>query len=163
MKILNDIINVPKEKIYLSGLLFFLCLLQHIHLEPLWGIDFLLLGLLFYVFFVGLTWFAYALTAILTINLLLSYQFQFFAALSYCCIPLLARKLSAVMNLNFAKYFFLCLALVAAYVLGLSAAVDLLGFKNILIVSLRNILAASLIFLAFRHTFYLRQKEPNAP
>ncbi len=161
MKILNDFLAVPKEKVYLSGILFFLCLLQHIHLEPLWGIDFLLLGLIFYVFFVDILWFACALCAVLILNLLSSYQFEFLAALSYALIPLLARRLSAVMNQSFPKYFLLSLLLIFAYILGLLTAIDLLGFKNILIISLRNILAASLIYLAFRHAFYLRQKEPN--
>ena len=163
MKFLTRLLNLPKEKIYLTGILFFLCLLQHIHLEPLFGIDFVLVSLLFYVFFVDLTWFACALTAVLIIDLLLSYHFEFLAALSYCFLPLLARRLSAVMNLSFPKYFLLCLVLITAYVLGLLAAVNLLGLKNILIVALRNILAASLVYLAFRHAFSLRQKEPSTP
>ena len=159
MDLFTKMLSIPKEKVYITGILFFLYILQHTYTQKLWCIDLMLLGLIFYVFFVERLWFSVTVISILVINLLTGYQFQFFGALSYYFIPLLAKELSRLLNLTFAKYFFLCLLLISVYTLIMLGALKVLGFKNVFIAATRNILAACLIYIAFRHTFYFRQPD----
>ncbi|MFC1515043.1 hypothetical protein ACFL5X_03990 [Candidatus Omnitrophota bacterium] len=152
MRFFERLLALPKDKIYFFGLLFFLAVLQNLAAPPLWGVDFLLLGLLFYAFFVDALWFTATALCLILLNLFCGYQFQLHVALSYLLIPLLARKIASLLNLNFEKYFLLCLPLVAVYILLLLAAMGALGFKNILILAAKNTLTAALLFFAFRHT-----------
>ncbi|MBN2120900.1 MAG: hypothetical protein JW734_07605 [Candidatus Omnitrophica bacterium] len=158
MSFLSKISTLPKEKAYILSLLFALSLFQYLHITFLTNIDFLLLGLIFYAYFINTFWLATTTTIILLIYLFTSGQFHPFMALTYFIIPISAKKISSILNLNFPKFFYLCASLVSLYILAMLIKLNVLSLKNIFYAVLQNIAAGWIIYIAFGYAFSLKEK-----
>lgn len=137
-----------KDKVYLISILFFLTFLQNLNIEKLWGIDFLLIGILFFGFFVNFFWLITASLVVILLNLFISGDLEFFPALSYLFLPIFAKRSTMALNLNFSRYLILCLLYLVLYVLPWSFHI---GLKNTYIIIAKNATSAFLIYLVFRN------------
>jgi len=142
---------VDKEKISLISILFFLTLLQYLNIEQLWGIDFLLIGLFFYGYFINILWLISTTAVIVLLNLLISWQLQPTPALCYIFIPLLARRISFMFNINFSRYLVFFLCFLSIYIISFYLRS---GVKNFFIIYFKNLFTACLIYLAFRQVAF---------
>ena len=136
-----------KEKVYLISILFFLTFIQHLNIEQLWGVDFLLVGLLVFSYFVDIFWLVSVSVVIILLNLFISGQFHFLAVLGYIFIPFFTKRTSFVLNLNFPKYFLLCTGFLFIYIL---LSYLRFGIKTFVIIYFKNLIVSCLIYLLFR-------------